>query len=224
MTPEQQKAYLQLAEIILARPGSAPYLVAINGKDASGKTVFSDNLASYLKSQTNREIIRISIDDFMNERAIRRTPASSEGEACYRYTINFDLFKQYALDPFLPSGSLTYKTKVFDFVSDSVALSEDKHASKDAIVVIDGVFLLKESLLDYWSLKVLLEINDETTIERGAKRDVERIGDYATARQRYVDRYVVSQAIYYSEAQPSRQADIVIDNNDYQSPKVIKTL
>ena len=223
MNDLQRSVYNQLADIILSTAPTSPYIVAINGKDASGKTIFADNFADYLKTKTNRQIIRISVDDFMNERKVRRTSTSSEGETCYFYTFNFDAFKQYVLKPLQAGGSRIYKTKNFDHATDTAALSEDKEADNDAIVIIDGVFLYKDDLVDYWSLKILLEVSDEIVVERGARRDTNRIGDYNKARQQYVDRYVASQAIYYKQTRPFKCADIVIDNDDYLSPQIIKT-
>lgn len=72
----KQHVYDQLADIVLSAKPTSPYIVGINSKDASGKTIFVDNFADYLKTRTSRQIVRISVDDFMNERKIRRTPTS----------------------------------------------------------------------------------------------------------------------------------------------------
>ena len=224
MNSRQQSVYNQLVNIILSAESSSPYIVAINGKDASGKTIFADSFADHLKTKTNRQIIRISVDDFMNERKVRRTPSSSEGETCYLYTFNFDAFKRYIFEPLQAGGSHVYKTKIFDYATDTIALSEDKEADDNAIIIVDGVFLFKDDLADYWSLRVLPEVDDEIVTERGAKRDAERIGGYDKARQQYINRYVASQAIYYEQAHPNERADTVINNNDYLTPQIVKLI
>lgn len=224
MNNQQQSVYDQLVDVILLTKSTSPYIVAINGKDASGKTIFADKFADYLKTKTDRQIIRISVDDFMNERKIRRTPSSSEGESCYLYTFNFDAFKQYVLKPLSPSGNRIYKMKVFDHATDKADVSVDEEASSEAIVIIDGVFLFRDDLIDYWSLKVLLEVDDKMIIERGVKRDAGRIGNYDKAKQQYINRYVASQAIYYEQAHPYQRADIVINNDDYLAPQIEKSI
>ncbi len=223
LNSKQQRVYDQLADIILSAKPTSPYIVGINGKDASGKTIFADNFAGYLNTRTSRQIIRISVDDFMNERKMRRTPTSSEGETCYLYTFNFDAFKQYVIEPLQTNGSHVYRTKIFDYATDRVALSKDEKADDNAIVIIDGVFLFRDDLVDYWSLKVLLEVEDEIIIDRGAKRDTKRIGSYEKAREQYVNRYVASQAIYYRQTHPFECADVVIDNDNYLAPRVVKS-
>lgn len=218
MTDKQQMVYKTLSDKILLIEKNAPTLVAINGKDGSGKTTMADLLADFLSSRTSREIIRISVDDFMNSRAIRYTPAESAGRGCYDYTFNFDGFKNNVLEPLQLNGSWKYRTKIFDHATDSESMSPVKKATKDAIVIIDGVFLYKQDLVNYWDVKILLDTDDETVIERGAQRDAERLGSYEAARQKYIDRYIASQTIYYTEESPQKRADIIINNNDVGSP------
>ena len=224
MTTQQQIVYAALSEHILNIRKDAPVIVAINGKDGSGKTMMANILANVLSSKTNREIIRISIDDFMNNRAVRYTPSESAGRGCYEYTFNFDAFINNVLEPLQSNGSWEYRTKIFDHATDSESLSPVKKASKGAVIIIDGVFLYKQNLLHYWDVKILLDTDDETVIERGAQRDAERLGSYEVAKQKYIDRYIASQAIYYAEESPQKRADIIIDNNNVELPFIVKDI
>ncbi len=158
----------------------------------------------------------------MNNRSIRRTVTGSEGESCYLYTFNFDALKQFVLEPLQPNGSHIYKTKIFDQPTDSDMISDDKKADNSSIIVIDGVFLFKKDLVKYWNLKILLETNDEILIERGASRDAKRIGGYEDARKKYIDRYIASQTIYYNEEKPEEFANIIINNDNFNSPLLVK--
>lgn len=222
MTEAQQTVYIHLSNAILGVKVNRPLLVAINGKDASGKTMMADALAAYLASHTTREIIRISIDDFMNERTIRYTPSESAGRSCYEYTFNFDDLVKYTLEPLRRDAGWVYKDKIFDHTTNTEMISNDKNASRDAIVIIDGVFLYKHSLVNYWDIKILLSTDDAVVIERGARRDEARIGSFEEAKRKYIDRYIVSQAIYFSEERPEEIADIIIDNNDVKSPSLVR--
>lgn len=218
MTESQNTVYNYLSKRILDLPSASPCLIAISGKDASGKTTMADLLVNYIQEKTDRQVICISADDFMNERSVRYTPAASAGEGCYKYTFNFEAFKKYVLEPLQPNGSYIYKRKVFDHTTDKSMVAEDQKADADAIVIIDGVFLFRKDLVDFWALKILLETSDEIVIERGAKRDITRIGNYDEARKKYSDRYIASQTIYYREACPGKLADVIINNDDYESP------
>jgi len=220
MTESQNIVYEYLSKRILDLPSNSPVLVAISGKDASGKTIMADLIAKYIQKQTDRQVIRINVDDFMNERSVRYTEAASAGEGCYKYTFNFEAFKKYALEPLRPNGSYVYKNKVFDHATDKSMLAEDQKADSNAIVIIDGVFLFKKDLVDFWNLKILLETSDDVVIERGARRDETRIGNYDDARKKFIDRYIASQTIYYHEVSPDKLADIIINNDDYESPSI----
>lgn len=220
MTESQNIVYEYLSKRIFDLPSTSPRLVAISGKDASGKTVMADLLAKYIQKQTDRQVIRISVDDYMNERSVRYTEAASTGESCYRYTFNFEEFKKYVLEPLRPNGSYVYKNKVFDHSTDKNMVAEDQKADSNAIVIIDGVFLFKKDLVDFWNLKILLETSDEIVIERGARRDELRIGNYDDARKKYIDRYIASQIIYYREVCPNKLADITVNNDNYDSPSI----
>ncbi len=109
MTESQKIVYEYLSKRILDLSSTSPVLVAISGKDASGKTVMADLLANYIQGKTNRQVIRISVDDFMNERSVRYTPTTSAGESCYRHTFNFEAFKKYVLESLQPNGNYIYK-------------------------------------------------------------------------------------------------------------------
>jgi uridine kinase len=222
MTDAQQKVYTSLSDTILSVQINRPLLVAINGKDASGKTMMANILAEYLAKHTKRQIIRISIDDFMNERAVRYTPTESAGRSCYNYTFNFQDFIKYTLEPLKQSDGWSYKDKIFDHATDVKMISPDKLANHDAIVIIDGVFLYKHDLVKYWDVKILLEVEDTIVIDRGAQRDEARIGSYEEAKQKYIDRYISSQTIYFEEEKPERVADVVVNNNDISSPFIVQ--
>ena len=220
MTDKQLTVYTTLSEKILTIEKNAPTLIGISGKDGSGKTTMANILADFLSSKTSREIIRISIDDFMNNRALRYTPSESAGQGCYDYTFNFDGFLNNVLIPLQEDGSWEYRAKIFDHASDSESFSPIKKATANAIFIIDGVFLYKRDLVNRWDLRILLDTSDATAIERGAQRDSERLGNYEAARQKYIDRYIASQTIYYNEESPEKRADIIVDNNDIESPVI----
>lgn len=222
MTPEQHTVFEHIAARALASPVDTPYIIGINGKDAAGKTLFSDAFAAYLRSKTDREIIRISIDDFMNPRAVRDTPSGSLAESAYLYTFDIAAFKRYALAPLQADGSRIYKTKVFDENTDTPAVSNDSVATPGAIVIIDGVLLYKADLADYFSLKILLDVSDDTATQRGIARDKAR-GKKLTDDELYTYRsiYIACQAMYYQKDHPRERADIIIDNNDFLHPQLL---
>jgi len=71
-------------------------------------------------------------------------------------------------------------------------------------------------------LKIYLRTDFETAQERGIKRDAELLGGYQSASDKYKNRYHAASRIYNDENTPETQADIIVDNVDYNRPIVIK--
>lgn len=217
MNKLQQQVLKQISSNLLKIESSTPLLVGIDGKDASGKTTFANNLANILTEQTDREIIRISLDNFFQPRAIRSQQAN-QARGCYEDTFDITGIINHLLSPIRSNG--TYTTKIFDYKSDSSVEISPSTASPDALFLIDGVFLQRPEFRKYWDYTVLLDVSDETAIERGSIRDKGRIGDLELARQKYISRYITSQKIYYDECEPQNRASIIIDNSDYEKPVI----
>lgn len=218
MNKSQYLTFRHITSDILTLGSSEPLLVGIDGKDASGKTTFADNLATVLKKHTDREVIRISLDDFFQPRAIRSRQID-QARGCYEDTFDIEGVINYLLSPIKQDG--TYTTKIFDYADDSSVNIINSNAPSSAVCVIDGVFLQRPELRNYWDYTVLLEVSDQTAISRGAVRDTERIGDLEAARQKYINRYIASQKIYYNECNPKKRATVIIDNTNYENPVII---
>ena len=218
MNEAQQYTLEFLTSNILSLQTSTPLLIGIDGKDASGKTTVANNLSAALHNQTEREIIRVSLDDFFQPRAIR-TRQENQARGCYEDTFDIQGIVNRLLAPVKTKG--TYITKIFDYKTDTPINFSTKHADSNAIFVVDGVFIQRPEFREYWDYVVLLDVSDEIAIERGSIRDTNRIGNIEAARSKYINRYIASQKIYYDECKPQKQADIIIDNTDYENPIVI---
>jgi uridine kinase len=218
MNEAQHQVLRQIASNTLTINAPQPLLLGVDGKDASGKTTFANNLAAVLNEQTQREVIRVSLDDFFQPRAIR-SRQTDQARGCYEDTFDNAGIIKYLFNPIRSNN--TYTTKIFDYKSDSPVGIISASATPDAIFVIDGVFLQRPEFREYWDYTVLLDVSDETAIERGAVRDTGRIGDLEAAREKYINRYIASQKIYYDECEPQKIASIIIDNTDYENPVVI---
>jgi uridine kinase len=199
----------------LGRPGTRT-LVAIDGPDAAGKTTLADSLLGLL----SRPVLRASIDAFHRPRAARlaRGPLSPEG--CYRDTFDLDALVDELLEPFA-AGATTVATGVFDHARDLPARTEATHVPGNAVLVVDGVFLLRPELRGRWDLAVHLHVPPETTIERALGRDAELMGGAEQVLVRYRERYLPAQELYRAEADPSAHADLVVDSSDPAHPVVL---
>ena len=185
MTTETQLTlHKTIAKNILALPHERPLLVGIDGKDASGKTTFADNLAATLAAATEREVIRISLDDFFLPRAIR-SRQNDQARGCYEDTFDISGIVEHLVTPI--RNHFTYTSKIFDYKNDMPVDIETKAVSANALFILDGVFLQRPEFRKYWDYTVLLDVSDETAIARGAVRDTGRISDIEAACIKYIN-------------------------------------
>lgn len=213
-----RKEFLKcLAKIIRGIKKPHPLRVAIDGVDASGKTVIAEQIAAVLKS-CRRQIIRVSIDGFHNPRRIRYAGGGSLARQYYKNSFDNTALLKNTLKPLGPKGSLIYKGAIFDFKSDKKVFCAQKRAEKNAIIIMDGVFLLRPELVNYWDFKIFVKADFKTTLRRACKRDGYLFGEKKEIISRYRRRYIPGQKIYLAQAKPHKIADIVINNVDFNTP------
>lgn len=193
-----------------------PIRVAIDGIDCAGKSMFADDLAEVLSEQ-GFNVIRASLDRFHNPRKFRYERGKDSPEGFYLDSFNYKVLFEYLLDPLGPDGSKKYKTSVFDYKKDDWLLSETFLASDDAILVFDGVFLLRPELEKVWELSIYLHISYDESIKRALERD---LGDPEEIKDRYEKRYIPGQKLYHMHAGPKKKTDLIIDNNDPEHPEI----
>jgi uridine kinase len=211
----------QLATYILTLAPGHPSRVAVDGVDAAGKTSLADELADALASQA-RQIVRVSVDDFLNLKHIRRRQGHYSPQGFYEDSYNYPALINDLLKPLSPGGSRHYRRSVYDAESDKPLNLPFRTAAEDVILILDGIFLLRPELVRYWDLTIFLSCDFEVTRARGTRRDTDLFGSFTEAENRYHKRYIPGQQLYFQEAHPLDNAQIVIDNNILEEPFFIR--
>ena len=199
-----------------------PLRVGIDGVDASGKTVLANALGDYLKC-SERMIIRASVDGFHNPKSIRYRTGANSPEGYYKDSFNNQAIIDNLLVPLGELGNLKYRKAIFDFRTDREVVSPIQTAKTDSILIMEGVFLFRPELVEYWDLRILVDADFKTTVARALKRDGYYLGSEQNIIEKYNKRYVPGQQIYFREANPKEMAHIIIDNNDFENPIITKT-
>jgi uridine kinase len=194
-----------------------PTRVAFDGVDAAGKTTLAGEVATALED-CGRQIIRASIDGFHNPRVVRRRDDSAEGY--FRSSFNYAALIDSLLAPLGPNGSRMFRRAVFDLRADAEVVVEQEIAAPNAILLLDGVFLLRHELRGYWDLAIFVEADFATTVARAEVRDSKLFGNASAVRQRYESRYVPGQKLYLEQEQPKDCADFVVINNSFDNPRL----
>ncbi|MDI1262064.1 MAG: uridine kinase [bacterium] len=209
----------RLAAAIVANHPERIVRVAIDGVDGAGKTTFADALAP-LVSVKGRPAIRASVDDFHHPRAVRYARGRFSPDGFYLDSYDYDAFRRRLLDPLSPDGSGRFAARQFDLDADRPLELEWQQAPPGAALIVDGIFLHRPVLRSCWDLSVFLQVDFDVSLPRGAARD--RNFDVIDPASQRHQRYVGGQKLYFAECAPEQAADIVVDYNDLQTPKVLR--
>jgi uridine kinase len=190
--PDKKTVIAELAAEILHNYSEGRVIVAVDGVDGAGKTEFADALAAQL-GIGHRAVFRASIDDFHQAR-IRR----------------YARFKRMLTEPFRTGWIGSFNLAAFDLKRDLPFQPVWSSGPKDAILIVDGIFLNRPELRGIWNYSIWLEVDPEVAAARMLVRD---------GRSPNPDRYRDGQKLYIAEAHPREAATAIIDNSDFNHPK-----
>ena len=196
-----------------------PIRIAVDGRDAAGKTTFADQLARELVVSGVATFLA-SIDDWQHPSEIRYRRGRYSPEGYYLDGFDFERVKSRLLEPFASGAAFTLRA--YDIEREQAVEDELVVAGAGSVLVMDGVFLLRAELQGCWDLAVYLRVSRATSIERGVARDGARSGDACLERRLYEQRYAPAQDRYHEEVSPEDRADVVIDCEDLGSPLVVR--
>ncbi|MFI6827877.1 cytidylate kinase family protein [Kribbella sp. NPDC050241] len=206
-----------LAEAVGSVANAHPTRVAVDGPPAAGKTTLADELAVVLSAQ-GREVIRATIEDFLTPRSQRYRRGEDSAEGCYHDSFNFDALHGVLLDPLGPGGDRRFQQAVYNRVTDTPVSEPIMTAPADAVLLFDGVFLMRPELIDRWDLRIFVSAPFENTMDRARTRDQTSSRSAAEVERRYRSRYMPSQQFYFDTVRPTDHADIVVHNDDPHRP------
>ncbi|MEV0133002.1 cytidylate kinase family protein [Dactylosporangium sp. NPDC050688] len=206
----------RLAEAVGSTTAAHPRRVAIDGPPAAGKTTLADELAAVLRTQ-GRDVIRATIDDFLFPRARRYPRGEYSAEGCYFDAHDYDALNRVLLDPLGPGGDRRFQHAVYDRTADAVLSPPVTTAPADAVLVFDGVFLMRPELMDRWDLRIFVSTTLEKTVDRAVIRE-RQVSSRAEVERRWRERYIPSQQLYFATVRPTDHADIIVHNDEPQRP------
>lgn len=174
--------------------------MALDGPDGSGKTTFADELAAAVRS-LGRPVVRVSLDDFHNVRAVRYRQGRDSPLGFWRDSYNYQRFRSDVLDPFAPGGSRAYRPAAHDLSTDTALDPQPRIAAPGTVLIVDGLFLHRDEIGNVWDLSVFLEVPFHVTAKRMADRD----GTNPDPDHPGMRRYVEAQRIYFTVCSPQQR-------------------
>jgi len=193
-----------------------PILIGIDGKDGAGKSQLATSIASWLKTTSDRTIVHSSIDFFHNPKAIRHQSGKESHVSFFEDSFNYQALKTKLLDPLKNGSNNSYYLKHFDHKLDSEVTVPEQPVSEKVLLIFDGIFVHRDELAAYWDFSLYLDVPFEETYRRMATRD----GCHPDPLNESNARWYLGQKIYIERCNPASRASIVVDNSDYNNPKL----
>lgn len=196
-------------------------ILGVDGVDGSGKTVFADGLAEVF-AEVGTTVFRSSIDGFHRPRAERYARGRNSPEGFYRDSYDYQTFRRVLIDPFREgwqtAATAGFQLEAFDVARDAPVESAWVSAPRDAVLIVDGVFLHRPALRELWDWSVWLDVPFDVAFARMALRD----GSDPDPDARANSRYRLGQQLYLDEADPRAAASVVVDNSDLAHPHRVR--
>ena len=132
----------RIADRLAGRTRDHPLRVAVDGALESRAAALADDLVDPLRLR-GRPAVRISTEDFQRAAALRFERGRDDPQAWYEDAYDTGALRREVLDPLGPGGSLRYLPTLWDPVRDRATRAAYAHCPPGAVVLVDGVFLLR---------------------------------------------------------------------------------
>ena len=164
--------------------------VAVDGLTGSGTGLFADELAEAFR-RSGAQVVRASIGDFQ---VVAQPEGEAAGSRFYAEAHDYDAFKEQLARPFRREKPFTLTPG-----------GEPQELEGDAVLIVDGVFLLRPELIGSWSSTVVLFVPAEEAFGRAGL-------DPSSAR-------AAAERLYLDRVQPRVKAIAKVDNTDPVHPR-----
>ena len=212
-----ENAKLQIFENILneikkRKQENKAFVLGINGIDGSGKTEFAKNFKKFLLSQKiNAQIIHI--DDFCNSKNIRYS-GNNQVYNCFYKTFNIDCIVRNLLVPAWNNNDFTTELTLLNLHTDKYEIKKKYICDKETIIIFEGVYLFRKEFISYIDYKIFLDISLKECRKKIENRDGKN-----TVRK-LNKKYLPAQRKYMKESLPLEVADMIVNNSDWDFPKI----
>jgi uridine kinase len=199
---------------------SAPWLVAVDGVDGSGKSVLAERLAAALDGAGIASAL-LRVDDFRSAVDWQR-PGRTEADAYYE-----DYYELEGLEVAggaLLDGAREVAVPVFDARAGRRSGQRPVHldAAGPRAVVVEGVFARRVALVRSRAAVVYLRTSFAEARRRILARDTARGRSAAEVVHRMDARYFPAQERYMREHDPAGRAAVLVDHERVGAPVITR--
>ncbi|MCM3656695.1 hypothetical protein M3147_05450 [Agromyces mediolanus] len=178
-----------LADLVQLRTARGRVVVAVDGPLRSGKTAFADDLGAVLEER-GATVFRARMEGFHRSREAQAAFGPDTAERYVDYGFDESALRRVLVEPFRLAGSTGFVTRVRDVGRDAWVEPKWLTGPEDAVLLIDGRFLLRDRLRPLWDFSIAI-----------AGEPVDP-----------------ADVIAYGRCDPRRVADVVVDLADQSRP------
>lgn len=191
-----------------------PVILGINGIDTSGKTLFSEELAQFLSCRGYSPVI-LHLDDFHQPKSIRYKDMSPSGYINY----SFDLDKLCDVLTAAKERQTGREFTLLDLDTDNYSKTLRLTISDNTIIIVEGVLLYRPPADSFFDYRIYLDIDKDALFHRAKLRDVPKYGEEFL--KKYTSRYIPAHEIYEKAFHPKEKCNLIIDNNNWNKPRIV---
>ena len=192
-------------------------LVAIDGIDGSGKSRLARTLAAACEAEGASTFV-FRVDDF-------RRPLGALADDVDEAAIYYDRYYDFALlDACLRAflaGAPGATIPRFDPAREALADTQELTFGDARLAFLEGVFVLRAPTAAASSV-IVLEVTETEARRRIVERDTARGRPREVVEHRMDHRYFPAQRAYRAAFDPLRRADVVVDNERWDRPRLVR--
>ena len=216
-----ENAKLQIFENILneikkRKQENKAFVLGINGIDGSGKTEFAENFKKFLLLNKHKAQI-INMDDFFNSKG-ERYSGNNQVYNYFHKSFNIDILINELLMPIRKGKCFRKKLTLLNIKTNKYNTRKEYILENDTVVILEGIFLFRKELLNFIDYKIFLEISFQESMKRMKNRDIPIYGNIML--EKISNKIFPAQKKYLGTYLPFKKANILIDNTDWDSPKI----
>ena len=197
---------------------SSRSVIAVDGLDGSGKSQFAARLAATCKA-AGTSVVTLSVDDFRRPVRFGDVARPDEEDVYYERYYDFAAFDG-CLRAFL-NGDEAAVVPRYDSATERLEGDLTLRFAGADLAIVDGVFLRRASVVAAGET-ILLMVNPEEAQRRILARDRKKGRSDQEITRRITRRYFPGQERYRREHDPFGQAAVVIDNDDWRQPRLVR--
>lgn len=209
--------YYKVSNTIMnSKKKDKPLIAGVNGLDTSGKTIFTKELANYLK-KFGFHVQTIHLDDFHNPSEIRYKDSNPILSYIHN-AFNLNCIETELLKPVISDGMLEKELTLLELETNELNIIKKYEINTDTVVLVEGVLLYREPIDKYFDLRIYLDISFDEVLKRASIRDGYIMGE--TVIEKYHQKYIPIQKWYIEKYQPMKKSKIIIKNDNYEKPEI----